>query len=473
MNDFILSLLLTGALSTGQTLPFWMAAGQFGLMPDHSGGLAQVQAGTQYDPTQDFQWKWGASLAASLDGGATADFNLMVDELYGSVKWRALSLDLGMKHDPLDFYGAAPSLGSLSTTGGHVIASGNARSMPGYMLRLDPVPVPLTGKHVWIYGAFGDFKTLDKRYVQDALVHRTQLFVKVSVSRLDFDFGIDHYALWAGQNPKVAMPVTFENYFRVITGRSASAAGSHSDQLNVIGDQGGGELFRLSWRGNGWRAVLQHDIPYSDGSGMCFQNFPDGVNTFGLGFDRKDRWVSDVVYEFQYTRWQSGTYYPMPPRSSRKRNYTICGDDNYFNNSEYKSGWTHFGRPVGNPLFFPAGTRKGTWDGSSVVLGVENNRLRAHHLGVSGRLFKKLPYKLMLTYSQNYGTYKRPYAGKSAWNKDWGTVEETPLQQMSGAFLGEVPLKSITLTYGLYADRGAVLPDVFGFSLGVRYTLGL
>nr|MCR5745959.1 capsule assembly Wzi family protein [Bacteroidales bacterium] len=310
MNEFLLSLLLTGALSTGPTLPFWMTANQFGLMPEHSGALALVQAGTQYDPTKDFQWKWGASLAANLDKGPTADFNLMVDELYASLKWRALSLDLGMRHDPLDFYGAAATLGSLSTTGGHLIASGNARSMPGYMLRLDSVPVPFTGKHVWLYGAFGDFKTLDKRYVQGALVHRTQLFVKVSVSRLDFDFGIDHYAIWAGQNPKADMPVTFENYLRVITARHASASGTWSDRHNVIGDQGGGELFRLSWRGDGWRTVLQHDIPYSDGSGLAFQNFPDGVNTLGFSFDRKDRWVSDVVYEFQYTRWQSGPFNP-------------------------------------------------------------------------------------------------------------------------------------------------------------------
>ena len=470
MNEFLLSLLLTGALSTGPTLPFWMTANQFGLMPEHSGALALVQAGTQYDPTKDFQWKWGASLAANLDKGPTADFNLMVDELYASLKWRALSLDLGMRHDPLDFYGAAATLGSLSTTGGHLIASGNARSMPGYMLRLDPVPVPFTGKHVWLYGAFGDFKTLDKRYVQGALVHRTQLFVKVSVSRLDFDFGIDHYAIWAGQNPKADMPVTFENYLRVITARHASASGTWSDRHNVIGDQGGGELFRLSWRGDGWRTILQHDIPYSDGSGLAFQNFPDGVNTLGFSFDRKDRWVSDVVYEFQYTRWQSGPFNPMP--SNHSGNYIIGGGDNYFNNDEYRSGWTYYGRPIGNPLFFPAGTRKGTWNGKEVVLGVENNRVRAHHLGVSGRLFKKMPYKLMLTYSQNYGIYKRPYAGKTAWNKEWGTVEETPLQQMSGAFLGEVPLKNITLTYGLYADRGSVLPDAFGFSLGLRYELG-
>ena len=66
MNEFALSLLLLGALSTGGPLPFWSTAGQWGLMPEGSGALALVQAGTQYDPAKDFQWKWGVSLGANL-----------------------------------------------------------------------------------------------------------------------------------------------------------------------------------------------------------------------------------------------------------------------------------------------------------------------------------------------------------------------------------------------------------------------
>ena len=44
MNDFILSLMLMGALSTGESLPFWMTSNQYGLMPEHNGALALVQA---------------------------------------------------------------------------------------------------------------------------------------------------------------------------------------------------------------------------------------------------------------------------------------------------------------------------------------------------------------------------------------------------------------------------------------------
>ena len=83
-----------------------------------------------------------------------------------------------------------------------------------------------------------------------------------------------------------------------------------------------------------------------------------------------------------------------------------------------------------------------------------------------------MPYKLMLTCSQNYGRFRAPYAGESAWGKPWGTVHETSLWQFSAAFVGEVPslfgVKWLHPTYGFYADYGQVLPSQVGASLGVR-----
>jgi hypothetical protein len=252
----------------------------------------------------------------------------------------------------------------------------------------------------------------------------------------------------------------------------------------VIGDQRGAETFRLNWRGNGWKISVQHDIPYDDGSGMGFQNFPDGVNTIWFGFDDKDKWVTDILYEYQYTMFQSGTRHDRPTTDEEKQHldpsdvvhynkHIIGGGDNYFNNGAYRSGWTYYGHTIGNPLFVPTGTHEGSWTGWNTVLGVENNRLKAHHFSIAGKLFRKAPYKFMLTYSHNYGTYAKPYKGESQWGKDWGTVKETPLNQLSGALMGEVPglVKNFALTYGLFVDKGQLLPDNFGATLGIRYTL--
>ena len=168
MNDFILTLMLLGALSSGPVMPFWATANRFGIMPDANGEIGLVSASTQFDPSQTLQWRWGASLAAGYDsyspvmdmslasgnegpgteGSGSDGTRIMLDELYGSLKWKVFSLDLGMKHREQDFMAGSASqgaafLGSLSTTAGNILWSGNARSLPGYSLNLEPVAIPL------------------------------------------------------------------------------------------------------------------------------------------------------------------------------------------------------------------------------------------------------------------------------------------------------------------------------------------
>ena len=498
MNDIFFSLMLLGALSggPGSPLPFWATANQWGLMPENQGTFALVQAHQDFDSSRTLQLGWGASVAFNdycnnLDPGSMP-LHIMADELYGSLRWKAFTLDLGMKHRELDFYGADERLGSLSTTGGHVAESGNARPMPGYLLSLAPVAIPFTQEHVWLYGAFGDYKPLGIRYVEDPLVHRTRIGFRFDIGeRLRLHFLLDHYAIWAGTIPnKGTMPVTFGNYFRMVTGSHAGADGTRSDRLNVIGDQGGGEMWGAEYLGDGWKIKLHHDIPYADGSGMGFQNFPDGVTTLHFSWDDKSRWVSDILYEHTYTMYQSGPFngekFDEEGHSITPPGVKTTGGDNYFNNGEYRSGWTHYGRPIGTPLMYPVGTHAGTWTSAVLVTGLENTRLKAHHFALSGKLFRQHPYKLMLTYSANHGTYGKPYAGESAWNKEWGSVVETPLRQLSAGFTGSVRLLApsgrarrtpaasarrpmdISFLYGFYADHGSVLPDTFGATLGAR-----
>ena len=258
MNEFFVSLLLLGAVSSSEaTLPFWMTANQYGLMPENNGMLAWVKASSPFreDDGRTFQWRWAASLAANRYGNAVLPdephFHGMVDELYGSVRWKKFTLDVGQKHRDPDFLGASPLLGSLSTTGGHLAETENARALPGYRLWLDPVAIPLTGRHAFLYGAFGDYRTMDKnRYVPGALIHKTMVGLRFDAgSRFSFHIMLDHYAMWAGtsSNPNAHnIDVNLENYLRVITGSHAGSAGSLSDRMNVIGDQGGAELFKRS-----------------------------------------------------------------------------------------------------------------------------------------------------------------------------------------------------------------------------------
>ena len=493
-------MMLLGTAGTGgQQLPFWATSNQFGLMPESSGAMALVQAEKPYEYGRTWQWHCGASLAANATAGTGSNdsktlelSSLMVDEMYAGVRWKCLELDLGPKRRQLDFMASDPSLGSLSLTGGHVAESGNARTMPGYTGTLSPVAVPWTHDKLWLYGAYGDYTTIDTRYVQDALVHRTRLGLRYDITeKLAFHLMLDHYAIWGGHHPtKQDIKVNLENYLRVVTGHSAGEDGTDSDRFNVIGDQGGGELLRLEYHGDGWNVEFQHDIPYADGSGMGFQNFPDGINTIHFSWNHKNRWISDIVYEYHYTMYQSGTFqteiFDENGNSLTPKGVSTTGGDNYFNNGYYRSGWTHFGRPIGTPLCFPDGSHAGTWTSDGITLGLESNRYQAHHLGLSGKLWTRHPYRLMLTWSRNHGTYGKTYIGPSQWNHKWGTVDEQGLWQFSAGYNGYIYLCSagdtdcigsgsarrvLAIVYGLYYDCGELLPSNFGATLGIRYTL--
>ena len=486
MNDFVFSLMLLGALSSGGQLPFWAVSNQNGIMPETNGAMGLLRAEKPFDESKTFQWQAGASLAASvpfspsLPGLDAEAPRLMVDQLYAGVRWKVLRADLGMMHREKEFASADPSLGSLSVTEGHIIESNNARTMPGYKFVLEPWAIPFTGGHVLVQGLWGDYKTLDDRYVDGALVHRLQGYLTVDTRRHFYiQAGLDHYALWGGTHPvNGAMSVTFDNYFRVATGRSASSSGTVGDQMNVIGDHGGAERLRMGWREKAWDLTFQWEKPYSDKSGMRFNNIPDGVYTLHWGLKDKDHWISDALIEFHYTMWQSGTIHAKETDENGKqidwhsnKTLNIFGGDNYFTNGYYKSGWTHFGRSICGPLFLTGE--------SSGVSKIVNNRYRAMHLGLSGKLFRFAPYRIMLTLSDNYGTYSSPFISPSTWESGWNWWEKNTvdkgLKQFSAAFTGYVPFKlsgrhCLDVVYGLYADAGELLESQFGATAGVRYS---
>lgn len=99
-------------------LPFWANANQFGIYPDANGGLAQIVLKSEFDTEKNFHYRYGGSFVARGDRflkDQSWNRAFLVDELYGSIGWKCLTLDVGMKHPELDYYGSTVMLGSLST----------------------------------------------------------------------------------------------------------------------------------------------------------------------------------------------------------------------------------------------------------------------------------------------------------------------------------------------------------------------
>ena len=479
MNDFVVSLMLLGAVSSNAStqMPFWSTAGQFGTMPELSGGLALLRAGSSFDESRTLQWRWGASLGLRNDYWG---MNPFVDELNAGLRWKKLRLDLGMIHPEQHFLASDPVLGPLTVTSGNVMMSGNARTMPGAALTLEPWNVPFTAGHLQLAGRFGDYWTIDRRYMQGARVHDTAIYLIGNIGRFSITAGIDNYTLWAGVSPEGRVqPHSFLDYLRAITGRQGGADASLGDQINSLGDHRGRELLRLDWKADDWTLTLQHDIPYDDRSGMKTHNFPDGVNTICLSFKDKSAWISDIVYEHHYTMNQSGdcerrlaTSEEIDSRDLRLyfdeasgQYFTIVGGaDNYCNNYDYRSGWTAFARQIGSPLFYSRWYRD---DETYYSQGTWNNLLKAHHLGISGSLFRKIPYRLVLTYSENYGCWY-----SVLYDYGTGTRLEKPLRQFSSGFSASIPILkgALCLIPSVYYDKGEAISDGFGATLALKYT---
>ena len=474
-----------GIGATDGVMPFWSIANKRGIFPSKlwnpkgygsilsgsdeikqgfsAGGLMTAGADIAYMTRPEIEITAGLSIAGyGTDGG----WNGLADRLYFGVGWKKLHLDIGMKDRTSDFNG-------LSLTGGNIVYSGNARNLPGYNLNTDFIYIPGTRRILALKANFADYGMWDNRFVKHAMLHNQSIYAQIRLQkRVHLTLGLEVWSQWSGNSPLYGkQPSSAKDYLRIILGKNGGNGASVSDQINALGNHLGRELIRLDWRTDKFTFTFQHDIPFDDGSGMGLQNFPDGVNTLNFSFIDKDRWVSDILFEFVSTKSQSGPRHDRPAKPDEleknpdKKFYVLGGNDNYFNNGEYKSGWTYFGRTIGLPLLTPMPADSETGQ----VYGVCNNRVLAYHFGLKGKIAKAVPYKFLFTYSRNFGSYGQRLA----------RFDSVP-EQFSMALEGEWPgtlcrqgkksLIPMSVGLGLYADFGNMLHDSFGFTIRVTYS---
>ena len=464
-NDWYVQ--MSGLGSTSRALPFWSHTNKGGAYPETSGGLLRGGVSGVHGLGSNFTVDWGLGLAGyavaspneevhNVDG---KNYRGMVEALYAGVSWKKLHLDIGVNPRALEF-------NNLSVTGGDMTWTGNALAFPGYTLKSDWIGVPFMSRLVSARFDFGDYGLWDNRYVKHALLHNQALYFKVKIFReLHFIFGLEDWCQWGGISPLYGQqPQSIKDYFRIMTGSSGGEDATVNDQMNALGNHMGRELLRLEWEKDTFGIVFQHDRPFEDGSGVGFQNFPDGVNTLHFSFNDKSQWVSDIVVEYIYTKWQSGPRHDRPAteeelkKNPDKTKITIGGTDNYFNNGEYKSGWTYNGRVIGLPLFFPK-----LKNSEGLTLGIMSNRITGWNLGLGGSIAHKVPYSLKITYSQQFGRY----SGTT------GTIFDSAPRQVSGSLELTMPRfrsrVAPQILLGFYADKGSLLPDAAGLTLTLKW----
>ncbi len=443
---------LSGFAATEKLLPMWATASRYGVVPNNRGGLLYAGIFSDFNVQKKIQTAYGFSGVGFL---AEHKKDILIDELYVSLKWLKIRLDLGMIHPEEEFNG-------ISAHNGSFVVSANTRTMPGYNLHSEYIDVPLTNRVLAFKFNLSDYLMTDKRFVDNTRLHHKSLYFRIIPHhQWEIIFGLGHWVEWAGISPVYGkQPSSFKDYMKIFTARSGGSGATISDSLNALGNHLGSRYYRINYKTEKYMLSAYFDNFFEDGKmTKIMRNWPDGTYGLYYGAKNKKQWISDIIYEFTYSKYQSGRYHDRPATQEEMEKQdpddyfygrvTLGGNDNYFNNGEYRSGWTYYGRTIGTPFITPCPP-----NADGITLGVYNNRVIAHYIGVQGYAACKIPYRLRLSYSLNYGTYNTP-------------LKNTPCQFSFGAEAGVLNRENAPfhICIGIYGDYGSLYNHNTGLTI--------
>lgn len=432
-NPFNYSVSINSAVSSKSTLPFWMTANKFGTVPNSHHSSVYTEVFSEFNnPESNFSFAYKASFTGYL----ASKNDIFINELYGSLKFKGIQLDLGSKNDDIKWEG-------LSSSNGDIIKSTNTRALPGFNLKTtDYLKLPFAKKWLRVKANYAEYLLNDKRIDDGLHLHHKSLYFKSILSdKFSLIAGMDHYVQWGGTSKEYGnTPFSFKDYVRINIGYSGGEGALIGDQINALGNTVGAYLFQMNYTGEktNWNAYWSH--PFEDRSGRELSNYPDALYGLFIDLKKPKSFITHVLGEFTYTKHMSGSS-------------GISGRDNYFNNGYYLSGWTYFGHTIGTPFF----RTKEPVEGNTAGVDENYSRFAAYHLGFKGFLSKRIQYKTNFSYVRYPGWFDTPI------NKEqFSSYVEFYLHPK------KIPFEIVA---GAAADFGSVLPNNFGGFLEVRFSL--
>ncbi|MFD0976369.1 capsule assembly Wzi family protein [Salinimicrobium gaetbulicola] len=419
---------LQGMASTEEEeLPFWMYHNQRGRIEKETNLVTWISGKAFYDLGKAGLLEAGVGILAR---DADSD-RVFTDELYLTYKKAWFELTVGRKQRKEVYNG-------LSASNESILRSLNTRPLPGIQLK-STRPVFIL-KNFGFEASWEEYLMDDDRYVNNARLHHKSFQLVYSTADRNFQVkaGIQHFAQWGGDSPSRGSQESFEDYLRIFTGRGGGQGAYIGDQQNALGNHIGGYELYLSKTFTNYKVDLIYNHLFEDGSGSRLGNTPDGRYGIFVSSNNSSKLVNSLMYEFYTTHHQSHT------------TTGIHKNDDYFNNTGYRSGWTYHRKVLGAPFFTvnPDG------------MGIVNNKFTAHHFGIGGNLTSTLgnhPYRLLLSYAQNDGT--RPVRFKPKQDVFYSMLDVKLLQ------------KDIELNLQLAAEYDSYEAPVYGAGVSLKYRI--
>lgn len=397
--------------------PLWMNANKYGVSGT-KGNFGLLKLGIKHDTYSDSLKNWRIGYQGEVVIGYGLDGNIaMPTNLYADIEYKKVRISAGIKERPAMMKNNQLSSGSFTF-------GTNAAPIPQIRFEV-PEYISITGKSNWaaIKGHFGygwmtDGKWQKQyipeggRYARKAKYHSKAGYLRVGNANrfpLTFEgglemacqFGGDIYHPWGRDGvfaEKLHIKSGVKEYINAIFGLGSDA--TDEEYANAGGNTVGSWLMALKYHGKNWNARLYYDHYFDDHSMMFFQyGWKDGL--LGLEVELpKNPICGTLVYEYLNTTYQSGPIYHDHTDAIPDQ---ISGVDNYYNHNLYQ-GWQHWGQGIGNPLITsPLYKDDGT-------LNFSSNRIRAHHVGLSGTPIKGLNYRLLYSHTNSWGTYATPFS---------------------------------------------------------------
>jgi len=370
------------------------------------------------------------------------------------------NLSLGMKNFQLAFGKIKYSHGIADheLSSGSLIQSKNAEPIPKILLKnTNPFNFKIKNIKLLINAGLSHGLIEKGNYVAQPHLHEKWANVKISKKNLSLHLGLVHNAIFGGgTNEFGLLPSSPADFIRVFFVQNGDKKAPINETINSLGNHLGiWDLGLIVDRKKYFfTAYIQH--PFEDQSGSRWLlNWQDGLYGFTIEDKSNQLFINKINIEFLYTLNQSG---------SNEVSSNTYGWDDYYNHYIYLSGWTNKGRSIGTP-FAVLGSNEARKHNH-----IENNRIKAFHIGLLGKLNSKISFKHLSSYSTNYGNF----FDEDRLNKlKLDNKYSPPLNQYSGMIelLINNLNKNKNISLGiLYAqDIGHLYSDNSSLEISIRY----
>lgn len=443
-------------VSRGAYTPFWLMSDEHGMAAARKNfGYTRAAA----DGVMRRR-KWTLRAGTDLAAGWRLESPFSVQQLYASARFWNMELTVGSKYYNAPF-------NDLELSSGDMLFSQNARPIPQIRLSVpDYLDVPGT-RHFFAFKGYASFGLFTDAAWQAGFVspksththrvrfHSKGLWVRVGNENkfpLTFEGGIEMAAQWGGESITGSTVIKFPGGIKAMINTFFFGAGDAStpigEQTNVAGNHVGEWSAQLKWKGDGWNVRAYFEHFFEDHSQLFFDFLWKDML---LGFEGtlpRNPFVSRIVYEYLYTKDQSGPVYWDHTEDLPEQ---VSGTDNYYNHGYY-AGWQHWGFGLGNPLIISPIYSPGS-------ISFRCNRVVSHHFGIAGDPLPQLGYRVLLSYTKGWGTYGSPFANI-----------RTNFNALFEAIYKPRQVPGLAVSAAVAFDRGDLLGHSTGARLSVTYS---